>query len=652
MRIVRYLFLSLLVLISCLFPNDARAETEFAANYEVLYEVDNAGVTTVTEKIVFKNLTDKYYASSFNLSIGVTDITDVSASDSSGPLSANIQTEDFDKTNGNKSQINIKFNQQVAGKGKEYPWSFKFKSKDFVEKQGKVWQISIPKIASTTNLEKYDLVLSVPVSFGDPMAIEPKPLSQIETGGRIFFRFDKDQLTSRGILASFGANQFFNFNLAYNYYNNNILPQIIKVPIPSDTAFQDILINKIVPKPENVIKDSLGNYLALFKVDKLSDLHVEVEGHAKIYLQSKNKDYLDKEAQGSFIKQQKYWETENSIIKIKLAEIIDKDKQMTSREKAMLINKFVVETLKYKGGRADDSTDRLGGVTALSNPDNALASEYTDLFITLARAADIPARSVVGYGYSSNRSLRPLSYDRDILHIWPEYYDPKSGWVMVDPTWESTTNGVDYFSKFDLNHLSLITLGGNIEEPVLPDKMEVNLTDEQTPVAKASIDLKVPDTVYAGFPIAGRLIIENTGSRFYPDASLSLTSSKIKIASVEKSDIGEFNKIFTPVIPPFGHLEYGFDLRTDSFLSSFEDILRFQLTSKNEPKIKVVDLAGSGEDLIGFKKIIVRPFISINNIPVIIAAFTAAILLIYIISVVFFFKTSGNIWRKKTKGVK
>ena len=92
--------------------------------------------------------------------------------------------------------------------------------------------------------------------------------------------------------------------------------------------------------------------------------------------------------------------------------------------------------------------------------------EFTDLFIALARAAGIPAREINGYAYTENPELQPLSLVADVLHSWPEYWDSSQKvWRPVDPTWEDTTGGIDYFDKFDLSHVTFVIHGKNTNYP-------------------------------------------------------------------------------------------------------------------------------------------------------------------------------------------
>ena len=64
-------------------------------------------------------------------------------------------------------------------------------------------------------------------------------------------------------------------------------------------------------------------------------------------------------------------------------------------------------------------------------------NEHTVLFVALARAAGIPARTVVGIVYQSN--LNKFFY-----HAWAEYYDER--WITVDPSWDQIPADVTHIS--------------------------------------------------------------------------------------------------------------------------------------------------------------------------------------------------------------
>jgi hypothetical protein len=437
------------------------ADNEFSSSYNITYDVDQTGITTVTERVTLKNLTDTHYASDFKLAISATKLSDVTMTDSQGPLDVQVNTS------GKTTNIYTQFTQQIAGKGKEYTFTLHFKSQDFAQNLGKIWQVTIPKIVDSGNLDQFNLTLSVPASFGDPTAILPEPTKQSEIGGKLTYTFTKQQLSQAGILASFGEEQLFSFNFGYNLQNPTLLPKFVEVPIPSDSEHQKVLINSISPKPDNVVSDADGNYLAQFKVNQHSNLQVQVQGIAKL-----SGDYipvnLSPSQKQTLSSSQAYWEKDSPQIKTTLNEIF-KTPAQTVDEKARLIDQYTANSLQYDQDRVKNNDfRRLGALTALNNPSQALCSEYADVFVTLARGAGIPAREVIGYAYSTNTDIRPLSAQNNLLHAWAQYYDDQKGWVDVDPTWESTTGGVDYFSQSNLDHLAIAYMGESSTQPLGP----------------------------------------------------------------------------------------------------------------------------------------------------------------------------------------
>ncbi len=562
--ILSFGFLLLITRHSSLIP-PAHAAGEFATSYNITYDVDSSGETQVEEKVILKNLTDRFYASSFVLSIGATQISDVSASDAQGSIPVEVSR------NNTKTNIGVKFTSQIVGKDKEYPWTLRFKSKDFAQAQGKIWQVSVPKISALENLDSYNLTLSTPVAFGDPTSITPEPKKQTEAGGRLYFYFTKEQLTDSGIFANFGTTQTFSFKMVFQAKNNGIVSALVKIPLPHDTQYQQVLLQKITPKPENVTVDGDGNYIGLFTIGRKESLNIEVLGQAKLFYKSRGIVTLSKAEEASYTLSQKYWEKDSPQIKTKLAEIFKDKNPKTNSEKARLIHKFVSTFLQYDQNRLKEKNfQRLGALTTLSNPDKALCGEFTDLFIALARSGGIPARELIGYAYTSNVDLRPLSFGENILHAWPEYFDPAFGWVMIDPTWENTTGGVDYFSKFDLNHLAFLTRGLSSEELYPASEVSVDFTEadfKPNPDIKPVIEF--PREIFSAFPAKATVYLENAGNAPSIPTSLSLTASNLKVV-----DNGPFA---VPILPPFGSQVYRFDLRSGRFWESYEDILRLKV---------------------------------------------------------------------------
>lgn len=602
------------------------AAGEFATSYDVLYDVSDSGTTTVTEKITLKNLTSQYYANQFKLTIGSTKVSDIKAADPGGVL--DVTQEQI----GISTTLATKFNQQVVGLGKSLAWTLSFTSQDFAEKIGKVWEVRVPKISSTANLEDYNLTVAVPESFGHPSSISPTPDSESESEGKIFLTFDKNQLETSGVSAIFGDFQIFDFDLTYHLANNNLMPVLTNITLPPDTSYQDVIYQRIDPKPLNVTVDADGNYLAWYQLNRRQKIDVKAFGSAKLYTVSKVKrPLLDGLSREKYITPQKYWESNNPQIVNKLAEILGDNPPADSEGKAKLIFQYVVNSLKYDPGRLkDSSTERLGAVTVLDNPNSAVCMEFTDLFIALSRAASIPARELDGYAYTGNTTLRPLSLAKDILHAWPEYWNDQRGWVMVDPTWENTTGGVDYFNKLDLNHFVFAIKGISSQEPIPAGSYKYQGQDSQDIkvslsevdfLGKPQIDVStdVPNPILAGFPSIIKVTVTNTGNAVFPSASIQLSANKLFIAESKGQQTG--------LIPPYGHAEFDFDVHSKSLFDSYNDQIVINVGDEKFTK-----------------DVVVQPFIIFfQPVPVMVAGLTLLMALIY------FTVLSGHIYRKKLK---
>ncbi|RJP46109.1 MAG: hypothetical protein C4584_02045 [Armatimonadetes bacterium] len=583
-------------------PKSVLAENEFATGYDVAYDIQPNSTTYVIQKITLRNLTSKYFASNFTLTVGSTTVKDVTASDETGKMETKVENEE------NKTKITMKFNTQVAGLDKEQTFILKFKSQDFAQTIGRTREVNLPKVPEGTNIERYNVLLSVPISFGDPTSIIPRPVSRSQTFDRLFFNFAKEQLDESGISVNFGTDQIFDFSLKYRLTNDALFPIITSVSLPPDTAYQKVSLTRIIPQPINVTIDDDGNYLAWYRLPRKSKQEVEVNGTAKLllYPQTDKIPVLSSRQKEILTKGDLYWEKDNPAIKAVLEEIFLDQTVKTNTEKAKLIHRYVVNTLEYDSSRLDSTgMERLGAVTVLNNPDSAVCMEFADLFIALSRAAGIPARELDGFAYSQNPQLRPLSLSEDLLHAWAEYYDEDKGWVMVDPTWENTSGGVDYFNKFDLNHLVLAVRGTSSTAPLTGEDVKVEIASEDfNGKPQVDIKLELPEQVWAGLLSEGTLKIVNKGNVLQDASTAKLSSEVVTILGEKIINIGP--------IPPFGSATYQIELRSPNSWESIEDNLQVLV---------------AGQKLT--KKLIIKPIFMFVPVPVALIGAGVLILSIY-----------------------
>lgn len=551
----------------CLFTNEVSAQGEFETDYKVFYAVETNGKTNVTQEIALKNKTANYYADKFELKIGSTKVENVKAKDNLGLLDVNVKFED------NLTSISVKFNQKIIGVGKTLPWTLSYTSSELATKSGQIWEISIPRLAKAADIGSYQATVSIPISFGPVAFTTPTPKNINKLSGRQEFAFDKDQLIQSGISMSFGQKQVFSFSLNYHLENNNLTSQFAQIALPPDNNYQKIVLEKLDPRPLNVLVDDDGNFLAKYKLSPRSNLDVTASGFVEVFSKSfrRIKKDLTGEERSRYTQPQKYWETDNVLIKDKASQL------KTPRQ----IYDFVVDTLTYSKERlSQPKIERLGALKALSSPKDAVCMEFTDLFIALARAAGIPAREIEGYAYTQNERLRPLSLtlpEGDILHAWPEYWDDQLGWVQVDPTWASTSGGLDYFNVLDFNHITFVQRGisSTYPYPAGAYKRQENLgkksvfvsfaQDLPTPTLTPSLSLYVPQKIVSAIPVRAEATVANIGSTSIIDQKLSLTTDKLENKSMPKIELD--------ILPPFAQRDFIFTLQAKGLFLNTQDTL-------------------------------------------------------------------------------
>lgn len=563
------------------FPGITLAANEFSSSYDITYSILGDGSAEVTEDVNLKNLTDNFFPSSFSLIVPGSEVSDIQASDNQGLLEVETGKQDTD------TKLMVKFtNQQIIGIGKEYGFRLKFKDKGIAKNLGKVWSIKIPKISQQTQVESFNLVLSVPTSFGDPDYILPKPSKVIESGGSISFSFGGNSFLQSGISAIFGNSLNFSFEAFYTLKNSSLFPKYLSIPVAPGSSNQKTFIENIKPRPENTKIDELGNTIAFFKINPAQSISIVVSGFTQTSLNNPDKQILSKGQIQSLLEENRYWDKNNPIIRAKLSEILEGKENLSSLEKAREIDKYVSNFLRFDYSRLKDADfSRFGSLTALNNSEKALSAEFVDLEIALLRNAGIPARQVIGF--SLPQENRPISYYNRSLHTWIEIYDQELGWFSADPTWQNTASGAVLFNFNDLNHLALALNNGSLDF-ILPYKIEAKLFDGEVPEKRvAKLDIKVESEILSGFPSKAKIRIANSGNSSFPASQLKIDTSKILLERIgDKSSIAIL--IDTPEIPPFGSFEYDFNLKTGAIWNSYQDALQVNFAGVTDTRIITV----------------------------------------------------------------
>jgi len=432
----------------------------FSVDYSSEYVFSSTGEAQVTNQITLTNQQSGSYASQYVFQVKDLNLENLEAKSSAKILP--ITTEEKDNIKTVKISLD---NNKTTGLDQKYSFSLSYKTSDLAKKQGPIWNINISNLPKDQSSGQIKIV--VPLDFGQPQITSPIPqkLEQKDKQWLISYTFNNSQAVVSPRLA-FGDFGLFSFELTYHLFNSNWQSEIQTIAIPPNIlGYQEISINSLNPLPQKIETDPDGNILASYKLDYNEKKIIKLLGLARILPNTSLKSSQNQVNPEPYLLPAKYWETTSDTI-INLLSGLSSNSDwpnLTNLQKAKKLYDFVTKNLSYDQQKANPRIERFGAVKAWENKDTALCMEYTDLLITLLRAADIPARELDGYaaGGVSPGSTNPS----DILHTWVQIFDKDRSWFMVDPTWESTT-GQDYFNSWDFNHLAFVVKGLDSEKPL------------------------------------------------------------------------------------------------------------------------------------------------------------------------------------------
>lgn len=440
-----------------------QAADNFEANLNSTYTINDLGNAQVIYNITLINNTPTLYVTQYAIKINSGSVSRVEVIYNNKVLTANVATIN------NETSIGITFPDKIVGKGQERRLQIKYQTPDLVEMTPTTLGITIPKLADPSAFAHYQVILKTPQKFGQAVRTSPTINDQEEEGSFIISHFNN--LKGQGITAQFGKTQTYKIDLTYHLNNEGQSAGIGQIALPPDTSWQKLNYLDIQPRPKTIQTDQDGNWIASFLIQAQKDLEVTASATVKISLDQQPEVPIVKPLP-AHLKALEYWESDNEKIKT-IA-----NQYQTPAE----IYSFVLNTLSYSYPNDQTNPVRLGALLSLVNPDQAVCQEFTDLFIALARANKIPSRRLTGFAYTKNNKLKPSSLVDNVLHAWPEFFDINTNsWQQVDPTWEQTTGGADFYNQFDLNHIVFAINGASSTSPA-----PVGLTDTQNQAVKVT----------------------------------------------------------------------------------------------------------------------------------------------------------------------
>ena len=235
--------------------------------------------------------------------------------------------------------------------------------------------------------------------------------------------------------------------------------------IPHSMDNQDIIGEvEFSINPTKIITDKWGQQIAYFHFDNVKageKVHVDMYVKAKMF-DTRYFIYPDKvgflneipeKLKDTYLVDDEKYDFNNPIIRNALKEAIGNETNVYKIVKEIYY--YLHEKLYY---------ERSGGwntAPTVLERGNGSCSEYTFVFISMCRAAGVPARyvgSVVERGESASMD--------EVFHRWVEVYLPNYGWIPVDPSGGDEALPADkarYFGFTGRRFLITTTGGGNSE---------------------------------------------------------------------------------------------------------------------------------------------------------------------------------------------
>jgi len=458
---------------------------DYKVDYQVEYfleEKEGRIESPVSFWIKITNLLSSVYVERFILTFPSSFLVkDFKAKDDWGEITPQIE-----KLN-DTIKVTVKFSNPNIGKDSVNNFYLNFYQDNLFKVNGNIWEVILPTIEKEKE-DSYKVIVHLPKESKKKIGLaKPKPTYIFDN--QIVWENPKEKT----LYAVFGDEQYYKTTLYYHLKNERPYPVYTEIALPPDTLYQKVFIEKIDQKPFSVYQDDDGNFLARYLLKPLEKKVIVFDGVISVYTKPRVeiRDFINKKIKD----QSKYLLSSKSFWEISE---IEKKINLSSLKTIKDIYDFVVDKLNYNQELVLKKTERKGANLALSYPNQAVCTEFTDLFVALAREKGIFSREVQGYGFTQDEKLRPLTLTSDILHAWPEYYDDeKKIWVPVDPTWQDTS-GIDYFSSFDLNHITFVIHG---KDPTYPVSAGMYKLEDSSDIVVKPVSYKPKEEIKIGIKI-------------------------------------------------------------------------------------------------------------------------------------------------------
>ena len=448
---IRNLIITLLLgaVFFTVFSDSISAQTdEIFSSLNSLYTVSET-TTYVTHNLTFENQAPTVFISQFGFQIPHTDLENIKVEVDGTPIVANIVTTE------NQTSIGITFPDKLVGQGKKKDITITYQDDEIASFTQKSGQVIIPQPNQIESFDEYTLRVNSPEDAGLPLITSqiPDSTTSKSSGAEVTYK----QLNPGTLSLYYGQEQPFDFEFTYHLTNENNSASILQIPLPPDTEYQTIRFDTIEPQPESIAVDVDGNWIASYQLASQSNQVVHVQGQALLTRQ-KREDYLTVLPSKQYVKSDNFWQSDNTQIKtwIKSADSIQSLWELLEPLEPYIQKKQV-------RSKPEDALDQ----------SLVTAENIVDLFISGARALDVPSRRAIGPRTDDQK--HPAGLESNNLHVWAEYFDAdQNTWLPVDPYWQLSLGDRSFVNQPLLANMVLAYNGVSSTAP-FPQNLDTDL---------------------------------------------------------------------------------------------------------------------------------------------------------------------------------
>jgi transglutaminase-like putative cysteine protease len=345
------------------------------------------------------------------------------------PIKATLQT--------NKHTVEITFPKPI-GPGQTYFYELQqLLNPQYLQKMGNLNILDWPK-------EDLSQIVFLPnagkIFFSSALGqiiLDPKTKYRIITPGPFARKLVSHGRKASTLRIEWGIPPTITIRHQYRIVNSGSQPATeitLRTFIPPTTKFQSVTVPNTLPGI-TFESDADNNQIAVIQIGSIPgnqekmvsfQLSVQPQGNVGVIMPffgtwPEFRDVTQPNSIGEqMLAPSKYWNLDDGYVK-DLVAVLKKSAKNAS-EFIQLAFEFTNQRLTYEINNFRETAAR----TLQSRKGDC--SEFSDIFVTILRAAGIPAKVVHGWTIDLEKNtLNP--------HAWCEFFSPQRGWLACDPTW-------------------------------------------------------------------------------------------------------------------------------------------------------------------------------------------------------------------------